>query len=590
MCGLFFSTILTDDLNVIQPFIEKRGRDETNFFTTEVASFMHSRLAINNFGKVATQPLVVQNGKLTILFNGEIYNFKELSKKYYDREDINDTLLLGKLISDFGVYNAVPKLNGMYAIVVFDHSSRKVFCARDQFGQKPLFYISDRKGLRISSSLQALANVTRVSPCEHAFKIYSAYGYFPSPLTAYDEILQCEPGTITEFDILEPGKRLETEIVYTPVGTLNDLESLDPRDTMFVFDEMAQRHTYDGGNHCLMLSGGVDSTLISTYMVEHGVTHSFSVGFPENRDFDESSDALQTASMLGLKHSVLEFSRDDFFNQVHVLNKIYEQPFGDSSALPTSLLLKELALKGYKVAYGGDGGDELFFGYKRHKKFGDVRSIKELLRIIFKSTDLLGIKFKSEKVRRLHELSNSKNDTSFILQTRNLSRNKFDYSQLHHLAQEKGTFTETLKYFDIKSIFANDLMMKTDRPSMYYGLEVRSPLIDFNINYLSDLLLRSDRYFYRRDKKYLRDIIRIKNANVPIKSRKKGFSVPVDQWIRREWRDWASDLINDFCNQRRFDYDYDLTKLIFEEHMENKVNSRDFIWSLLMYQKWIQEV
>ena len=589
MCGLFFSNILNDDLNFVTPFIKKRGRDEINHLKTEEALFLHSRLAINNYGEVGIQPLVVRNGELTILFNGEIYNFKELTKRYYDGENINDTNLLGRLISDFGVYEAIPKINGMYAIVVFDNATGKVFCARDQFGQKPLFY-SFKQGLRISSSLQAIASLTLAAPSESAFKVYSVYGYFPTPYTAYEGILQCEPGTITEFDALAPSRLLETEIHYTSAEVQSRHASLDAADTISLFDKMAERHAYDADDHCLMLSGGIDSTLVSTFMVECGVSRSFSVGFSGHNEFDETSDALKTASVLGLEHSVLEFSRDDYFKQVSALNEIYEQPFGDSSALPTSLLLKELASKGYKVAYGGDGGDELFFGYKRHKKFGDIRAIKSPLRRFFSSTNLLGIKFKSDKFRRLYELSNSETDSSFILQTRNLSRNKIDYSHLHHGAQRKESFSETLKYFDIRSIFSNDLMMKTDRPSMYYGLEVRSPLIDFNINHLSDLLLRSDRYFYRRNKKYLKDIIEMKNQKVPIKVSKKGFSVPVDNWIRKEWRDWASDLISDFCNQRRFEYDYNLTKCIFKEHMENKVNSRDFIWSLLMYQNWIQKL
>ena len=590
MCGLFFSNKPTDDVKLIRPFIELRGRDETNILKTESALLLHSRLAINNFGKIGKQPLVVRSGSMTIQFNGEIYNFKELTREYYGGENINDTLLLGKLIVDFGVYDAISKINGMYAIVICDYASGKIFCARDQFGQKPLFYVSSGQKLRISSSLQALANLTNASPSERAFKVYSVYGYFPSPYSAYESIFQCEPGTITEFDLRTSEKLLETEIQYTPKENLGELASLEPADTIFLFDQMAKRHVCDDTRSCLMLSGGVDSTLVSTFMVEHGVTDSFSVGFPEHNDFDETNDAVKTASMLGLDHTVLEFSQSDYFRQISDINIIYEQPFGDSSALPTSLLLKELAYTGYKVAFGGDGGDELFFGYKRHKKFGDVYAIKPFLQKLFKSTDALGIKFKSDKFKRLYDLSCSETKSSFILQTRNLSRNKIDYSHLHHGVQRKGTFVETLKYFDIKSIFSNDLMMKTDRPSMYYGLEVRSPLIDFDINVLSDILLQRDRYFYRRNKKYLKEIIQFKNSKVPIKTGKKGFSVPVDNWIRKEWFNWASDLMSDFCNERRFDYDYDVARLIFKEHMENKVNSRDFIWSLLMYQNWIQEL
>ena len=153
--------------------------------------------------------------------------------------------------------------------------------------------------------------------------------------------------------------------------------------------------------------------------------------------------------------------------------------------------------------------------------------------------------------------------------------------------QIKDTFTKTLKYFDIESIFSNDLMVKTDRPSMHYGIEVRNPLIDFDINMLSDLLINSDILFYRKNKNFLKDVIRMKNPHVLKKSIKKGFSVPVDIWIRNEWKDWASDLMNDFMSQRRFDYDYEAAQLIFDNHMNNQSNSRDYIWSILMYQSWI---
>ena len=574
-----------DDLSSIRSQIEKRGRDETNIVSKGQFKFLHSRLAINNFGKVGKQPIVLQNGSLTILFNGEIYNFKELSKAYYNRHDINDTVVLGKLISDYGVNDAVAKFNGMYSIVVYDHSTSRVYCARDQFGQKPLFYSRSMNKLRISSSIKALAILEQAGPSENAFKAYSSFGYFPCPDTAYEGISQFVPGTITEIDAITGEVIAKSPIRYRSMNVMNSATKSDR--AVAIFEKMASRHAYDGENACLMLSGGVDSTLVSTFMVEHGLRRSFSVGFPDYQEFDETADAVRVASVLGLEHTTLDFSQDDYFRQVQNLGTIYEQPLGDSSALPTSLLVKAMAGSGYKVAYGGDGGDELFFGYKRHQKFGDIYKSLSLLKNLFKAAEYLGIKFNQDKIKRLLNLCRTNSPSSFILQTRNLSRNVFDHSHLHHDAQIKDTFTKTLKYFDIESIFSNDSMVKTDRPSMHYGIEVRNPLIDFDINMLSDLLINSDILFYRKNKNFLKDVIRMKNPHVLKKSIKKGFSVPVDIWIRNEWKDWASDLMSDFMSQRRFDYDYEAAQLIFDNHMNNQSNSRDYIWSILMYQNWI---
>jgi asparagine synthase (glutamine-hydrolysing) len=588
MCGLFFTNVEADEIGLIKPFIEKRGRDETNIFSKAQYKYLHSRLAINNFGLVQKQPIILKNGALTILFNGEIYNFKELSSQYYGCQDINDTTLLGKLIADHGVYHSIPKLNGMYSIVVHDHETGRIYCARDQFGQKPLFYSQRQNRLRISSSIQALARLERSSPSESAFKVYASYGYFACPDTAYEGIAQFVPGTITELEVATGDIVATTPITYK--GNLNTNRTLEFDEFLSVFEDTASRHVFGDAHSCLLLSGGVDSSLVSTFMAEHGVTNSFSVGFKDHKQFDETADAVAVASVLGLKHTVLDYSPDEYFQQIQQLNSIYEQPFGDSSALPTSLMLHTIAGEGYKVAFGGDGGDELFFGYQRHRKFGDIYHLMPIIKKFLKAADHFKIKIENNKMERLIDLSCTTSPSSFILNTRNLSRNIFDYSYLHHKADNKKTFTEILKYFDILSIFSNDLMVKTDRPSMHSGIEVRSPLLDFEVNALSDYLIRNDKLFYRKNKNLLKKIIHAKNKDVLRKPNKKGFSVPVDIWIRDEWKDWATDLMNSFIYQRKFDYDYAAVQLIFNNHMSGKQNSRDYIWSILMYQNWIESI
>ena len=268
---------------------------------------------------------------------------------------------------------------------------------------------------------------------------------------------------------------------------------------------------------------------------------------------------------------------------------MYEQPLGDSSALPTSLLMKSVSEAGYKVAYGGDGGDELFFGYLRHKKFGDIYHFKKYLNFTFKLLENIGIKIGGTKINKLRDLLKAENISEFILLTRNLSRNIFDYSELHHGYENNANITLEMKYFDLKSIFANDLMVKTDRSSMYYGVEVRNPLIDYEFNRLSDELILRDNFFYRKNKKTLKQITNLKNPSIPQKRNKKGFSVPVDLWITNYWKDWAMDLMSDFFHEKRFDYNYADVRKIFNDHMSNQVNSRDFIWSILMYQNWLNE-
>ena len=588
MCGLYFSTTDADNISLIRPFIEQRGRDEFNIQKKNNFLFLHSRLSINNNGIVSKQPVLSKSHRFVILFNGEIYNYKEVSQQLYGRKDINDTTLLKMLIDDFDIETVISKLNGMFAILVYDLQEGVVHCARDKFGQKPLFF-SNKINLRISSSISSLAKITNSSPSEESFKVYSCFGYFPIPRTAYNDIAQLEPGTITTFDTFSHEILKKKKISHIGLN-ISHKSNYSINEVNQIFDEAMDRHLNLDSKSCLLLSGGVDSSLVSEYLTKKGIKKSFSVGFPDNPEFDESNDAMKVANYLDLDHSILNFTCEDYFKQIKNLNNIYEQPLGDSSSLPTSLLMKVISENGFKIAYGGDGGDELFFGYKRHKKFGDVFYLKSLINYLtlpLKKTNIIKI---NSKIKRLHELCSKKNLSDFILFTRNLSKNIFDYSSLHEKPFTESDYALSIKSFDILSIFSNDLMVKTDRPSMYYGTEVRNPIIDLNIDALSNFMILNDKFIYRQNKKILKELLKFRNPNIFIKNKKKGFSIPVDEWITLQWKEWAMDLMSDFLSQKKFDYDYTKVEKILDNHMKKIDNSRDYLWSILMYQNWLNQL
>ena len=390
MCGFNFiyditkkEDILLEDIQKMNSQVEHRGPDKNHYFVEGNKCFGHVRLSILDLTSLGSQPMRYKN--LTLLFNGEIYNYKALKlelTKLSDNVKIegnSDTEIVIKYVHHFGIKEFLLKARGMYAILVYNKLTNKVDISRDHFGQKPLHYYlhsleEGRLGeLLVSSEIGAISNLVKNLELDrHSINEYIASGYISAPKTIYTQVRKLKAGTGVSIDLktgqineifnynatLEYKNTNQSRLKEGP-GLLNYLDT--------VVGNSVERHLISDVPVATLLSAGTDSTLISLYARERSSVpiEAFTIGFDDS-EYDESVIALQNAKSIGMKHTRIVLSANDIINAVDDSMSCFSEPFDDPSSLVSNLVFKEVS-KSYKVVLSGDGGDELFGGYSRYK-------------------------------------------------------------------------------------------------------------------------------------------------------------------------------------------------------------------------------
>jgi len=667
MCGLagfYPSTLSSRDSSgqLIQTMVDTlnhRGPDDSGIWLDSNNSIAlgHRRLSILDISRAGHQPMSIENGRFVLSYNGEIYNHLELRAKIQEENKSikwvgnSDTETLLAAFETWGVEKSLLQLRGMFAIALWDRKSKKLNLIRDRFGEKPLYYGWVHSGketiFSFASELKALTCIPKFKNIvsKIALKEYFKYMYVPCPLSIYEHIYKLEPGCILEIDgdapANPPSSSLHSQIHQTlRYDTLSlsrwyDLRSTVEKSSEIFKDEFEATASLESELKNVInlqsisdvplgafLSGGVDSATIASFMQKENMqpVKTFTIGF-EDPKFDESKFARKVANHLGTDHSELTVTANDALSIIPHLPDWYDEPFADSSQIPTYFVCKS-AKQDVTVALSGDAGDELFGGYNRHiiapllwKKihwmpFAARKALgSSLLRIppsIWDSANyMLGKLAKSPFVH----LGDKVHKTS--LRLRNIQSIDDLYLSLivepevdlliNFKVDETDLFindklpdmnmddpASRMMYRDMLTYLTDDILCKVDRAAMSVSLETRVPFLDHKIVELAWRIPIDMKIKGSRGKSILRNILYKSVPQTLIERPKAGFSIPLGNWLRGPLRDWAEALIEPSRVESEGFLQKDYIQKIWNEHLNLERDWTNKLWSILMFQSWLE--
>lgn len=637
MCGIagFISPNLTDPRGVITAMTEcltHRGPNGGGIIldSTERVALGHRRLSILDLSNAGSQPMKSASGRFWIVFNGEVYNFKDLKKELeslgHQFHSQSDTEVILAAFEEWEIYEAVPKFNGMFAIALWDNKVEKLYLIRDRVGVKPLYYGVFGNNLIFGSELKAVlrhpAAQREISPL--GLSHFMRFGYIPAPLSIYENIAKLNQASIVsisldnnEFTINEYKYWSATTHALAQNDFFEDTSTAVKGLHNLLRDAIKLRMISDVPIGAF-LSGGIDSSLVTAIMQEHSAKaiKTFTIGFEES-EFDESSYASAIAKHLGTDHTNMRVTSEDALNIVPHMPYIFDEPFGDSSALPT-ILLSGLTKQHVTVSLSGDGGDELFLGYSRYHSALTIwqilkfmpRQVRHVIHQILSGASTRGLdnlfsiisvflptslRFSSagQRIQRFAARMDAKNFTALY---RNLishwPKNTLSFHTDRILPFIDDSIESSIKdlsfmsLYDLISYLPDDIMTKVDRASMSYGLESREPLLDHRVIEMALRMPNTLKIRAGEPKWALRRILQSYMPSILFERTKMGFGVPIDAWLRGPLKGWAEDLICSEHNRQHKLLDFDLIQNHWQAHLDGAANNGSLLWDILMFQSW----
>ncbi len=611
---------LSATLTKMNQEILHRGPDEDGFFTEAGEHFglgmAMRRLSIIDLS-TGKQPIFSEDGSVTIVFNGEIYNYQILKKMLQEKnvsfETTSDTEVILKLYEEFGTAS-FRMLDGMFAFSIYDKNLKKVFIARDFFGEKPLYYTKNEEGLLWASELKSLISVIKNKPSisPEGLNLYFQLTYIPAPFTIYENIHKLEANHYMEINCDDNSFRIEEikqnfEKDIDPDISFNDAKK---RTHDLVNDSVASRSVSDVPIGTF-LSGGVDSSIVSLALANNTSSpiDTFSIGF-EKKSFDESDKSRTVAKIIKSNHHEFIVSVDDLKNSIDDILYNFDEPFADSSSLPTYLVAHKTR-QHVKVALTGDGGDEVFGGYNKYymgklnAKYTSLvpkafhGSIKDLLSpALSTQDDKRGKRFKVKKLLNAinYEDRFYYNIISLAYQTGELNRilNKERQlpNALKYYKDKVGTNNKTLTDFrNIDKLISleGDMLVKVDRTSMLTSLESRAPFLNKQLwNFTGQL--PEDYLMKGWNKKYiLKESFKQYFPKGFLDKSKKGFGVPVGDWLRGHLSKELESYIDlNFLKVQNIFNISEITAQV-ENHLSGKEDNTFRVWTFFCFQKWYKE-
>ena len=596
MCGIYLTNIPfnKDEVNVKLNKIKYRGPDCTKVLKREDVTLGHLRLAILDLDHRANQPY--QYKEFTIVYNGEIYNFKEireeLTRSGYSFQTTGDTEVL---IKAYDMWNEkiLDKLNGMFAFAIYDSKTRKIFCARDRLGVKPFYYYWKDGQFEICSQLQPLINKSSKISTE-AVSIYLDYGYVPSPLSILENIFKLQPGKYMVFDLNTKSIEITEYWNLNKVKTIGiSYDEAKIKLKTLIQDAVRIRMESDVPIGTF-LSGGIDSSLVTALATKmsNNKIKTFTIAFDDPK-YNESKVAERFSNVLGTEHKTTTCRVEDLLELVPKLFEVYDEPFADSSALP-SLLLNKVTKEHVTVALSGDGGDESFLGYIHFDllhKFKTISGIPFFIRKLLAKTSLY--KFLNIKKETFESLFLSKNSRAFS----NAIFYWFDSLQKKRATKWHSAYSQIfsklpLQYqadYNIKLWLENDSNVKVDRASMAYSMEVRSPFLDYRIVEFARTLPIEYRYKKGNKKRIIKDLLEEFIPRELFDLPKKGFSIPLGMWIKNELRDDILSALDDDFLESVPNLNTVKFKQQFAKHLQGESNYAFNIWKLYVLHGWLKQ-
>lgn len=632
MCGingiLSNSPLIDFDnqIRAMNTLLHHRGPDNQEYWLSDCkkVGFGHTRLSIIDISQLGNQPMKSASGRFVITFNGEIYNHKDLKNKYEIKcLGDSDTEVLLELIHKLGVDKTLHEIDGMFAFALWDNLNQTLSLCRDRFGEKPLYYGWVENKFVFSSQLDSLTTLPGFEKeiDKESLSYYQQYGYIPYPRSIYTNIRKLPPASslsivcnnlnFAEEEINRYWSLPENTIKVDNHKTLNDY--------LLEFD-MLLKHSVESMMMSdvplgAFLSGGTDSSLIVATMqaLSSEKINTFTIGI-NNEYYNEAPLARDIAKHLGTNHTELYVDEKEIIELAPDIHNYFDEPFSDSSQIPT-FLISSLAKNSVTVALSGDAGDEFFGGYKRYLTSRDLWKYSSILpsfarkifsdslqsRIISQSLtklipDSLLRKYsnpsnKLNKFRRLSNLINQDKLSDFytILMSNNNSINflKFEHENIeNYFPSYDLDILPALMKSDIYSYLPNDILTKVDRSSMAHSLEVRVPFLNKDLAEWSFTLPMEYKIKGNNQKIFLKKYLEKYLKKDQIYNEKKGFSVPMNEWLKGPLKVWAEDVLNSQDFKESEFWDTKKVKDAWTEHKSGTADYSSLIWSILNFQEW----
>jgi asparagine synthase (glutamine-hydrolysing) len=592
-----------------------RGPDSEGLFATNGAALGMRRLAIIDL-VTGEQPAFNEDKSIAVILNGEIYNYRELrrdlEKRGHSFRSASDTEVLPHLYEEYGD-DMVRELNGMFAFALWDSNRRRLLIARDRFGEKPLYWGVFDKTLLFASEPKVLLAHPSVRPTLNlqALRHYLSFDYVPAPLSIYEGINKLPAAHKLTFQNGKADVQCYWQLNYSTVTPIPSEQEAAERLQELLADSVRMRLVSDVPLGVL-LSGGVDSSSVAALAVRASseAVKTFSISFAE-ASFDESAYARGVAKFLGTDHHEERLSANLAANLVSEIGAWMDEPFSDPSLVPT-YLLSRFTRKHVTVALGGDGGDEIFAGYPMYAgiKWAEIykrvplsmrdKIIEPLIRLLPVKTKNLSFDYKAmrfvtgakyDPVARHHIWFGSftPDEQKQLLTANALAETNGDiYQQAREMMTACGETdpVKSMQNLDTRLYLAEDILTKVDRASMAVSLEVRAPFLDprvaeFAASLPSDYKLRGHKTKYIL-KKAVHDLLPPFVTRRP----KKGFGVPVAEWLKEKLRPMARDLLSPERVRRAGVFNPDFVSRLQDEHERGIANHRKLLWTLLMFELW----
>lgn len=625
MCGIAgfcnFAGNGKDNIERMKERILHRGPDAGGTYMNEDGSVVlgHRRLSIVDLSDNGSQPMISHSGRYVIAYNGEIYNYKKLRDKLLKEGKVDvfrgtsDTEVLLEAFEAYGVKKAITLCKGMFAIALYDRKEEILYLLRDRVGEKPLYYGDVAGSFAFASDIGALTVMegfhNRINTA--VLDLYFVHGYIPAPYSVYENIYKLEPGVILKLKL--------------PFNNLDEAE-LESYWSMKEAARKGQEHLFKGTEEeaadelerllkesiseqmaadvpvGAFLSAGIDSSTIVALMqsLNHGKVKSFTIGMKED-GYNEAVYAKEIAKHLGTEHTELYITQEDARAVIPKLPYMFGEPFADSSQIPTYLVSK-MTREHVTVSLSGDGGDELFCGYTSYvsveRIWNKMRNIPYFIRkpcselvlhSPMKNHPIYRVKGKLLGAKGPSDLYICSNETEPYARRIALDHQPCSYK---HSEYEPGFLKETnhnIMLMDMLMYHPDDILVKVDRTAMAVSLETRVPMLDKDVVEFAWTLPVDYERSNGVGKRVLRDVLYRYIPREMMERPKKGFSIPIDQWLKEPYlREWAETLIDRKTLKQQGILDADVVWKIWRDFID-RGEWRIQIWYILMFQAWMAQ-
>lgn len=594
--------------------IRHRGPDAGGIYLDDRIGLCHRRLSIIDLSESGNQPMISHDGRYIIVFNGEIYNFlslrEELETQNYPFRTHTDTEVLLALYELNGK-DVLDRINGMFAFAIWDTVKQSLFLARDRIGKKPLYYYKSNNDIVFSSELKSMLTLPDIPRNIRTDAVYDffAYQYIPDPKTIFENIFKLEPGHYLEISETDFKKTKYWDISFA--NTSSHDETQIRKELQELLNKCTKNRMISDVPLGAFLSGGVDSSGIVAMMSNNSETAvtTCSIGF-DNEKFNETEFARTVAELYHTNHHEL-MVHQNVKDSLEKIVSFFDEPFGDPSLVPT-YYVSELARQKVTVAIAGDGGDEIFAGYQKYTTDYIENNLRKLFPAFIRTTLFSPLasfldKFNNTYCKKGSSLltslsldpamgfyvSNSQisdrlweeiitDDTKSMLGSYHPSQITTDY---YHRCDGKDHLSKIL-YTDMKSYLPGSILVKVDRMSMANSLEVRAPILDYELIEFAATIPSGLKYNHGEKKYILKEAFKDSLPDDILYRKKMGFSVPLANWLRTELKHLAEQKILGSSGGLSDYFRMDIIRKMWEQHQSEERDLSIPLWSMLMFQMW----